>query len=186
LPVFAASHDPKTPLQQSTNGERTSMPEILEHEKHHTVGVISDTHGLLRPGVIEALRGVELIIHAGDIGTRQVIEALSAIAPVVAVRGNMDGGEWSRNLRDSEVVEVGRVLIYVLHDIQALDLDPAAVGFSAVISGHSHRPSATRRKGVLYLNPGSAGPRRFKLPVSLAFLKIKKQTLDARFVQFET
>jgi hypothetical protein len=143
------------------------------------VGVISDTHGLVRPEAIEILRGSELIVHAGDIGGPEVLEALRALAPVVAVRGNNDRESWAKALRETEVVEIGDVLLYVLHDIHRLDLDPVAAGFRAVISGHSHEPLAEERKGVLYLNPGSAGPRRFHLPVAVARLRIRGVALHA-------
>jgi hypothetical protein len=143
------------------------------------IGVISDTHGLVRPGAIETLRGSELIVHAGDIGGPEVLEALRAVAPVVAVRGNNDRESWAGTLRETEVVEIGDVLLYVLHDIHTLDLDPAAAGFRVVISGHSHRPLVEERKGVLYLNPGSAGPRRFNLPVAVARLRIQGAGLSA-------
>jgi uncharacterized protein len=152
-------------------------------EEAHVLGVISDTHGLMRPEAINALDGVNLIIHAGDIGTPDVLEALHAIAPMVAVRGNNDKGEWAQALPDTEVVEVGNVVLYVLHDVKALDLDPAAAGFHAVISGHSHRPAMAKRQGVLFLNPGSAGPRRFKLPVSVARLIIRGDTVDAQLIE---
>jgi uncharacterized protein len=148
----------------------------------HRIGVISDTHGLVRPEAIKALAGVEMIIHAGDIGTPAVLEALHSIAPVVAVRGNNDTDEWARALPDTEVVELGDVALYVLHDVHELDLDPGAAGFHAVISGHSHRPSIATRRGVLYVNPGSAGPRRFKLPISLAQLHIQGATVEAQLI----
>jgi hypothetical protein len=149
----------------------------------HVLGVISDTHGLMRPEAITALAGVEMIIHAGDIGTPEVLDALHAIAPVVAVRGNNDKGEWAHALPETEVVEVGGVVLYVLHDVKTLDLDPAAAGFHAVISGHSHQPTITTRQGILYMNPGSAGPRRFKLPISVARLIVRGDTLDAQLVE---
>jgi putative phosphoesterase len=152
-------------------------------EDAHVLGVISDTHGLMRPEAINALDGVTMIIHAGDIGTPEVLEALHAIAPMVAVRGNNDKGEWAHALPETEVVEVGNVVLYVLHDVKALDLDPAAAGFHAVISGHSHRPAMAERQGVLFLNPGSAGPRRFKLPVSVARLTIRGDTVDAQLIE---
>lgn len=148
----------------------------------HRIGVISDTHGLVRPEAIKALAGVEMIIHAGDIGTPAVLEALHSIAPVVAVRGNNDTDEWARALPDTEVVELGDVALYVLHDVHELDRDPGAAGFHAVISGHSHRPSIATRRGVLYVNPGSAGPRRFKLPISLAQLHIQGATVEAQLI----
>jgi uncharacterized protein len=152
-------------------------------EGAHVLGVISDTHGLMRLEAIEALDGVDMIIHAGDIGTPDVLEALHAIAPMVAVRGNNDKGEWARGLPETEVVEVGNVVLYVLHDVKALGLDPVAAGFHAVISGHSHRPDMAKRQGVLFLNPGSAGPRRFKLPVSVARLIIRGDTVDAQLIE---
>jgi putative phosphoesterase len=152
-------------------------------EDVHVLGVISDTHGLMRPEAIRALDGVEMIIHAGDIGAPEVLQALHAIAPVVAVRGNNDRGEWAQALPDTEVIEVGGVALYVLHDAKALDLDPAAAGFDAVISGHSHRPAMAKRHGVLFLNPGSAGPRRFKLPVSVARLTVRGGIIDAQLIE---
>jgi len=152
-------------------------------EDAHVLGVISDTHGLMRPEAITALAGVEMIIHAGDIGTPEVLDALHAIAPVVAVRGNNDKGEWTHALPETEVVEVEGVVLYVLHDVKTLDLDPAAAGFHAVISGHSHQPAITMRQGILYVNPGSAGPRRFKLPISVARLIVRGDTLDAQLVE---
>ncbi len=149
----------------------------------HLVGVISDTHGLLRPGAVQALQGVELIVHAGDIGAPQVLEGLRQIAPVYAVRGNTDRGEWAGELPLAAVVEVGGVRLYVLHELFALDLDPGAAGFHAVIYGHSHRPHQERKNGVLYLNPGSAGPRRFILPVTLARLRVKDTSLTTEFIR---
>ena len=142
------------------------MPSIL-------IGVISDTHGLLRPEAIEALRGSEHIIHAGDVGSPEILEKLSRIAPVIAVRGNIDKAAWSRRLPETQVLELGGVSIYVLHDLAQLDLKPKAAGFAAVISGHSHIPKQETRDGVLYFNPGSAGARRFKLPVSLGRLTVE-------------
>ena len=149
------------------------------------IGVVSDTHGLVRPGLLEALSGVEMIIHAGDIGGSEVLDVLRAHAPVVAVRGNMDGGPWAHGLRDKEVIEVDGSLLYVLHDAHELDLDPAVAGFRAVISGHSHQPSLRWRKGVLFLNPGSAGPRRFRLPVSAAILRLEGESLQAEWIEIE-
>lgn len=136
------------------------------------VGVISDTHGLLRPEAFDALRGSELIVHAGDVGKPEVLERLRTIAPTVAVRGNVDAGAWADALPATEVVEAEQVHLYVLHDISELDLDPRAAGFTAVIYGHSHKPAAEMRDGVLYLNPGSAGPRRFSLPMTVARLQV--------------
>ncbi len=161
------------------------MPGRLKRKKGHLIGVISDTHGLVRPEVIEAFRGVELIIHAGDVGRPEVLTALQAVAPVVAVRGNVDRGEWAKRLPETEVVQFGQFLFYVLHVVHELDLDPAAAGFRAVISGHSHRPSVEERNGVLFLNPGSAGPRRFKLSVGVALLHLKDNSLKAELVELK-
>jgi putative phosphoesterase len=136
------------------------------------VGVISDTHGLLRPEALEQLRGSEHIIHAGDIGEAEIIPALERIAPVTAIRGNIDKSAWAQRFPETQVVELGGLHIYVLHDLNALDLNPKAAGFAAVISGHSHQAKQEIKDGVLYFNPGSAGPRRFKLPVTLGRLKI--------------
>src|SRR5262249_42307221 len=132
------------------------------------IGVIADTHGLIRPEALEAVRGSDLILHAGDIGNPTVIEALQAVAKVVAVRGNVDKGDWADSFADTEVVEAESILIYMLHDLAELDLDPGAANIGVVVSGHSHRPIVERRGGVLYLNPGSSGPRRFRLPISVA------------------
>jgi putative phosphoesterase len=148
----------------------------------HTLGVISDTHGLVRPEALAALAGVERIVHAGDIGAPAVLEALERLAPVTAVRGNNDREAWAAAIPETEVVEVGRLSLYVLHDVHALDLDPRAAGFAAVIAGHSHQPRVEERDGVLYLNPGSAGPRRFRLPISLARLTVTGRRVSARLV----
>jgi putative phosphoesterase len=161
------------------------MPRRSPPTDVHVLGVISDTHGLLRPAAVKALAGTDMILHAGDIGTPEILAALRAIAPVVAVRGNNDQDEWAQILPETEVVEVGQVALYVLHDLHELDLDPMAAGFSAVISGHSHRPSISKRHGVLFLNPGSAGPRRFKLPVSLARLRIRGDAVEAQLIELE-
>ena len=146
------------------------------------VGVISDTHGLLRPEVLAALHGSEYIIHAGDVGKIEILDQLRTIAPVTAVRGNVDHGAWADLLHETEVVELASVSIYVLHDLQQLDLDPSAAGFMAVISGHTHQPRSEFKKGVLYLNPGSAGPRRFHLPISLGILRIENRSLSAEII----
>jgi len=147
------------------------------------IGIISDTHGLIRPEALEVLRGSEMILHAGDIGSRAVLDALGAIAPVVAVRGNCDKGSLARELPSTEIIEADGHLIYLLHDIERLDLDPAAAGFRVVISGHSHRPVQRERKGVLFLNPGSAGPRRFGLPVTVARLRLDANHADLVFTE---
>ena len=147
------------------------------------LGVISDTHGLLRPEAVAALTGSELIIHSGDIGSLAVLEALRSIAPVVAIRGNIDTGAWAASLQPTEAVEVGEATLYVLHDLAELDFDPKAAGFQAVIAGHSHRPSIETRNGVLYVNPGSAGPRRFSLPITVARLEVVRAEVAGRIVE---
>ena len=147
------------------------------------VGVISDTHGLLRPQALTTLDGADLIIHAGDVGDPQILSQLRAIAPTRAVRGNIDTGAWAAVLPMTDVVEMGAVHLYVLHDLAALDLDPKAAGFAAVISGHTHRPAADVRNGVLYLNPGSAGPRRFKLPIAIARLEIVGDRVSPEIIE---
>ncbi len=152
------------------------------NELAYDVGVISDTHGLLRPEVGPVLRGVQLIVHAGDIGDPAVVSGLEALAPVRAVRGNVDRDAWARALPLTRVVEAAGAVLYVLHDVDALDLDPAAAGFAAVISGHSHRPQLEQRGGVLYLNPGAAGPRRFNLPVSVARLRVAGGQVSAELI----
>jgi putative phosphoesterase len=149
------------------------------------IGLISDTHGLLRPEARIALAGVEQIIHAGDICGAHVIQDLSQIAPVVAVRGNNDMGAWAETLPERETLEIGGVTVHVLHDLQELDIDPAAAGVKVVITGHSHRPTVKMERGVLYVNPGSAGPRRFKLPISVGFLEITDGMAKARVQTLE-
>jgi putative phosphoesterase len=149
------------------------MPDLSTERIRILIGVISDTHGLLRPEAIEALRGSEHILHAGDIGESEILEELEAIAPVTATRGNVDQAPWARKLPETEVVELGGVSIYMMHDLGKLDLKPQAAGFRVVISGHSHVPKQETRNGVLYFNPGSAGPRRFKLPVTMGRLFIE-------------
>jgi putative phosphoesterase len=147
------------------------------------VGVISDTHGLLRPEAVAALKGTDLIIHAGDVGAPEVIDALRKLAPTFVVRGNVDKAHWAGALPMTAHVEVGGLLFHVLHDISELDLDPAAVGYAAVVYGHSHRPSIEMREGVLFLNPGSAGPRRFNLPVSIARVSVSGHQLRPDIVE---
>ena len=149
------------------------------------VGVISDTHGLLRPEAVAALKGADLIIHAGDVGTPQVLDALRKFAPAFVVRGNVDNGHWADTLPATADVEVGGLLFHVLHDIAELDLDPAAVGYAAVVYGHSHQPSIDMRDGVLFLNPGSAGPRRFRLPVSIARVSVSGGKLRPEIVELQ-
>jgi len=149
------------------------------------IGLISDTHDLLRKEAVEALRGSEQIIHAGDVGKPEILEQLGEIAPVVAVRGNVDTERWARALPETAVAEAGAVLIYVLHDVNALDLNPEAAGFQIVVSGHSHKPEKLERDGVLYINPGSAGPRRFQLPVTVARLRLGRTAYEVEFVDLE-
>jgi putative phosphoesterase len=147
------------------------------------IGVISDTHGLLRPEALAALRAVDLIIHAGDVGTADVLGRLRDIAPVYAVRGNVDSAGAVAALPATELVAAGPRLLFVLHDIAELDLDPASAGFAAVIYGHSHQPAIETRNGVKFINPGSAGPRRFRLPVTVARLQVSHQALEAEIVE---
>jgi phosphoesterase, MJ0936 family len=146
------------------------------------IGLISDTHGLLRQEALAALQGSDLIIHAGDVGNAKIIKQLRRVAPVVAVRGNIDKGAWASQLPMTAVVEAGSALIYVVHDIQQLDLDPVVAEFNVVISGHSHKPGRTERSGVIYVNPGSAGPRRFQLPITVARLSLVQSPWTVDFV----
>src|SRR5712692_8628863 len=150
------------------------------------VGLISDTHGLLREAALKALAGSDLIIHAGDIGKLGIIlDALRALAPVVAVRGNIDIEPWAAALPTTAVAQAGAIGIYVLHDLQELDLGPAPTGFRVVVSGHSHKPAHTERRGVLYINPGSAGPRRFRLPVTVARLDLGQSPWKVEFFDLQ-
>lgn len=148
-----------------------------------TVGLISDTHGLLRPGAVDALRGSDVIIHAGDIGDPQILAELSRLAPVTAVRGNVDKGPWAASLPDTAVLEAGGAVIFVIHNVAELDLDPAAAGFHAVVSGHSHQPGSREKDGVLFVNPGSAGPRRFTLPIALGRLHVAGSRVTADLIE---
>jgi uncharacterized protein len=149
------------------------------------VGLISDTHGLLRPEALRALDGADLIIHAGDVGKPEILDALRTLAPVLAVKGNVDTGEWAAALPLTATKGAGPATIYVLHDLRQLDLDPAAAGFHVVVSGHSHKASRSERSGVLYLNPGSAGPRRFRLPVTVARLDLRPSPWKVEFVELD-
>lgn len=162
-----------------------TTPGIPPNKGSYLAGVISDTHGLLRPEVPQVFKDVDVIIHAGDIDGPPVLDALRKMAPVIAVRGNMDYGEWSDTLPPTEVAEIGAALIYVLHNIYALDTDPVASGFHAVISGHTHRASVSTENGVLFLNPGSAGPRRNNIPASVALLHVNGTALDARIIRLK-
>jgi uncharacterized protein len=150
------------------------------------IGVISDTHGLPRPEAVEALRGSQHIIHAGDVGDPAILERLAEIAPVTPVRGNVDKGAWARRLPELNVLEVEGICIYVLHEIDRLDLKPEAAGFAAVIYGHSHVPKQEMKNGVLYFNPGSAGPRRFSLPISVGRLVIENGAVAGETIDLQT
>ncbi|MGD9902521.1 MAG: metallophosphoesterase family protein [Vicinamibacterales bacterium] len=147
-----------------------------------TIGVISDTHGLLRPQALEALQGSDLILHAGDVGPLAILDALGAIAPTIAVRGNVDTAVWATTLRETEVIAAERCSIVMVHDRARLAVDPRAAGHAAVVFGHSHRPLVETRQGVLFVNPGSAGPRRFDLPVTVAQLTVSGDRLEAAIV----
>jgi len=147
-----------------------------------TVGVISDTHGIVRPEVLDVFRDVDLILHAGDIGSVEVLQKLQAVAPITAVRGNNDEGEWSDKIPERRITKVGAVSIYMLHDLKQLRIS-SVENFQVVISGHSHRPHIENRQGILFVNPGSAGPRRFKLPVTVARLAIHGAKVSADLIQ---
>lgn len=147
------------------------------------LGLISDTHGLLREEALHALRGSDLILHAGDVGAPEILERLKTVAPVVAVRGNVDTGEWAQALPLTEVIAAGSTMIYMLHILQDLDLNPGVAGFHMVVSGHSHKPGRTEKEGVLYINPGSAGPSRFYLPVTIARLDLAVRPWKVEFIQ---
>jgi uncharacterized protein len=147
------------------------------------LGVISDTHGLLRPEAVDVLRGSDLILHAGDVGSIDILEELRRIAPVKAVRGNIDTSPWCATLPQTEVIETGGLSLYMLHDLKQLDLNPSAAGFAAVICGHSHAPLNESRNGVLYFNPASAGPRRFKLPICAGRLHIRDGSISGEILE---
>jgi len=147
------------------------------------IGLISDTHGLLRPEASSFLRGCDHIVHAGDIGSPEILEELSAIAPTTAVRGNNDKGQWAEALAETELLQLGTVCLYVLHDLSQLAIDPQAAGVGVVVSGHSHQPVMRERNGVLCVNPGSAGPRRFKLPIAVGELLIARRSITPRIVE---
>ena len=147
------------------------------------IGLISDTHGLIRPQALAALKGVDLIIHAGDIGKPEVVAALKMIAPLVAIKGNVDKGGWTKPLPETKELKIGDVWVFVIHNVNELNFNPAGRGFQVVISGHSHKPLIVRRDGVLFVNPGSAGPRRFKLPVALGKLRLDGRDVTAELVE---
>jgi putative phosphoesterase len=158
---------------------------VLNSKTTWTIAVISDTHGLLRPEAIAALQGADYIIHAGDIGDAAILAKLAAIAPLTTVRGNVDREPWTRKIPASNVLEVGNISIYVLHNLNELDLNPKAAGFAAVISGHTHQPKQEWRDEVLYFNPGSAGPRRFKLPVAVGRLRIQEGKIVSEVIELK-
>ena len=149
------------------------------------IGLISDTHGLLRPEALDVLRGSDYIVHAGDIG-ENVLEPLATLAPVTAVRGNNDRAPWAARIAETELLRFGEVTLHVLHDLADLAIDPTAAGVDVVVTGHSHRPKVERRSGVLYVNPGSAGPVRFHLPVSVALMQIVGREVNVRIVELES
>ncbi len=161
------------------------MAGIASQRPGCVVGVISDTHDLIRPQALQRLRGSDLIVHCGDVGAPEVLQALHAIAPVHAVRGNNDRGFWAKQLPRDAVIELGKHSLYVIHDLAELDLEPSAAGFAAVLSGHSHKPRIERRDRVLFLNPGSAGPRRFSLPIAIARLVVKDGECEASIIQLQ-
>jgi putative phosphoesterase len=149
------------------------------------LGLISDTHGLLREEAVSALRGSDLILHAGDVGAPEILETLKTLAPVVAVRGNVDTGEWAQALPLTEAISAGPAMIYMIHILNDLDINPAAGGFQMVVSGHSHKPGQSEKDGVIYINPGSAGPRRFYLPVTVARLDLSVRPWKVEFIELE-
>jgi uncharacterized protein len=165
-------------MSAANDVSKQTGPEII-------VGVISDTHGLMRPQAVAALRNSDLIIHAGDVGNPEVITQLAGIAPIHVVRGNVDKGDWAARLPLTELVEVGERQLLVLHEISQLDLDPAHAGFAAVVFGHSHQPLIETRQGVLFINPGSAGPRRFNLPVSIARIAMSGARMRPEIVELQ-
>ena len=156
-----------------------------QSEREIVVGVISDTHGLMRPQAVAALQGADLIIHAGDVGNPDIIKELAGIAPTHVVRGNIDTGSWATSLPMTELVEVGERRFFVLHQIAQLDFEPADVGFAAVVFGHSHQPLIETRQGVLFLNPGSAGPRRFRLPITLARVGVAGARMRPEIIELQ-
>jgi hypothetical protein len=176
---------PRHPSKKSQEANARAIREIGVRTIPRKIGLIADTHGLLREEALQALRGSDLIIHAGDVGDGDILEALRKIAPVVAVRGNVDTAEWAKSLPETAVVEAGEMNIFVLHDANTLDLDPRAAGFENVVSGHSHKFGQSERKGVTFLNPGSAGPRRFNLPITVARLDLEVRPWRVEFLDLE-
>jgi putative phosphoesterase len=161
-----------------------SLPKI--ERKHQRIGLISDTHGLLRPEALAALADSDLLIHAGDIGKPEVVAALKKIAPLVAIKGNNDTDSWARRLPETEKITLGALKLYVIHNVKELSFDPAGRGFRVVISGHSHKPVIQTKDNVLFVNPGSAGPRRFKLPICVGKLIVQGETVDAQIIELAT
>jgi putative phosphoesterase len=163
-----------------------SIPSVVEIASTRLrVGLISDTHGLLRPEAKDYLRGCDFIVHGGDIGDPKILNELSVIAPVTAVRGNNDKGQWAENLNEDAVLKVGEIFVYVIHDLVALQMDPQAAGIHVVVSGHSHIPLIKEHEGVLYVNPGSSGPRRFKLPIAIGELIVTGKSVSASTVELD-
>lgn len=161
------------------------MSQIIQTKNNFLVGIISDTHGLLQPAAIEVFKGTDLIIHAGDVGKPDILEDLKAIAPVEAVRGNMDMDNWAHKLPETKLIEVGSVLLYVIHDVYKIDIKPAKAGISAIIHGHTHKPSSIEdHNGVLFLNPGSVTQPRFNSPASVALLHVNEKSLVTQFIEF--
>ncbi len=175
----------RKPIVEKPRNSPAKTRTSLAGSNPRRIGLISDTHGLLREEALEALRGSDLIVHAGDVGDPKILEALRQIAPVVAVRGNVDTAEWAKSLPETAVAVAGAVNIYVLHDSNSLDLDAKAAGFQVVVSGHSHKPGRSERDGVIYINPGSAGPRRFRLPITVARLHLGVTPWRVEFVDLE-
>jgi putative phosphoesterase len=185
----------RQPLQQpahaagfNVNGRRVDVPihcDMMHATTMARIGLISDTHSLLRPQALAFLQGCNHIVHAGDIGDAAILQALAAVAPLTAVRGNNDKGQWAQALPATEMLRLGDILLYAVHDIADLDLDPAAAGIDVVVSGHSHQPRVEQRDGVLFVNPGSAGPRRFRLPVAVAELQVTGRSVSARVVELD-
>jgi len=163
-----------------------SLPLRKIERKHQRIGLIADTHGLLRPEALAALADSDLLIHAGDIGKPEVVAALKKIAPLVAIKGNNDTDSWARRLPETKKITLGALKLYVIHNVEELSFDPAARGFRVVISGHSHKPVIQTKDNVLFVNPGSAGPRRFKLPICVGKLLVQGETVDAEIIELAT
>ena len=163
-----------------------SLPLRKIERKHQRIGLIADTHGLLRPEALAALADSDLLIHAGDIGKPEVVAALKKIAPLVAIKGNNDTDSWARHLPETKKITLGALKLYVIHNVKELSFDPAARGFGVVISGHSHKPMIQTKDNVLFVNPGSAGPQRFKLPICVGKLLVQGETVDAEIIELPT